>query len=520
MSRLFPLLALLLIAAAPALSQSLSLDALRTAYAEPGSRDMMVNGVRLHYVDEGPKDSTAPPIVLLNASYMGLSSWQAVARRLAATHRVIRLDFPTLGLSGPAPDTAFDIRAFEPLTLGLLDALEIPRVHLVGTSSGGIVAFRLAATHPDRIARLILVNAAGLPRTAATDPLRQRPRSPDDPAPGSRAFWAKSLTENFADPARLTPEFITQVHDLNRREGQRREARLFMQTFSTGDPQSVLAQVRAPTLILWGKKSITLSHLEAEAFAHWLKNAPHRIEKYEDAGHYPQVETPDRLAADIAAFVSGAQDHQLVPPPLATAASLEALPFWQASAGLWEGENIYIAPDGTAKSPPYASLTEVRLNGTRFEETEHRFYPASPTAEALAGRPLGKGESIEVQRRATGQMLDASGAVSLTPLAPGQSLILRPVSPSAAILTARTSADGPPSYRIHHDLTGPDTRLRTTFGLDDGGRLRAVALFTETRHPPASLPTRLGELRKRFNVVTILESRPDGSLAPKDSTAQ
>lgn len=117
-------------------------------------------------------------------------------------------------------------------------------------------------------------------------------------------------------------------------------------------------------------------------------------------------------------------------------------------------------------------------------------------------------------------MLDASGAVSLTPLAPGQSLILRPVSPSAAILTARTSADGPPSYRIHHDLTGPDTRLRTTFGLDDGGRLRAVALFTETRHPPASLPTRLGELRKRFNLVTILESRPDGSLAPKDSTAQ
>ena len=57
---------------------------------------------------------------------------------------------------------------------GLLAHLKLTNVSLVGTSSGGIVAFRYAALNPEQVARLVLINSAGMPRTAATNPLRPR----------------------------------------------------------------------------------------------------------------------------------------------------------------------------------------------------------------------------------------------------------------------------------------------------------------------------------------------------------
>lgn len=352
-----------------------------------------------------------------------------------------------------------------------------------------------------------------MPRTAATDPLRDRERAPDAPKPGTRDFWNNSLADNFADPARLAPGFVTQVHDLNRRADQRREAKVFMQGFSTGDPRVVLAKVRSPTLILWGKKSITLSHLEAEAFGSWLQNDPYFIEKYDDAGHYPQVEQPGLVAQDIADFVMGANDIRLIPPPLAKATRLDDLPFWQASNGLWEGENIYIGADGTKKAENYASLSEVRAEAAVYLEREHRFYPASPTAEALAGRTLVAGSGIEVRRTVSGRMADASGRLSIDPQGEGDRISLQPVSGVVAVMTVLNNV-GTETYRIHHDLTGADRRLRTVFGLDAGGTLRAVALFNEHRQPLASKAARLAALRQRFSVVATFEAQPDGQLVP------
>jgi pimeloyl-ACP methyl ester carboxylesterase len=492
----------------------ISWQALEAAHAEPGSRFLEVDGVRLHYVDEGPRTPDAPPVVLLNASYLNLSSWQAVAAALKTSHRVIRLDFPTVGLSGPAPDAALDIRAFEGLVTGLMDRLGVRRATLVGTSSGAIVAFRLAAAQPERFARLVLLNAAGLPRTAATDPLRQRVRAPGAPPPGSLDFWRESLTNNFADPARLTEAFVAQVHDLNRRAGQDREGRVFLKTFATGDPQAVLGKVAMPVLILWGEKGITLSHLEAEVFAHWLVRAPRLVRKYKDAGHYPQVEIPQAVAADIAAFMAGTLDAQMLPPAPPVAATLNGLPFWRANAGLWLGEDVYLTAAGERKIDGYANLTETRLSGEMMEEEEYRFYAPSEMATAMAGGLLRPGEGVEVRRLLKGRMADAGGRVVMLPAFNGQGpdklVTFVALTEGQGLMTVRAPGAALDGYRVHYDLTAPDMRIRNTMGLEPDGALRAIALYREQRQDPATKAARLAALRARFKVAVMVEAGPDG----------
>jgi pimeloyl-ACP methyl ester carboxylesterase len=81
--------------------------------------------------------------------------------------------------------------------------------------------------------------------------------------------------------------------------------------FETGDPQSILSKIKAPTMILWGMSNPTVVHLEADVIEHWLTSAPSFIKKYEGLGHYPYVEAPDRVIPDIIAFLNGELDDNL-----------------------------------------------------------------------------------------------------------------------------------------------------------------------------------------------------------------
>lgn len=283
----------------------LPLTELEARYRLPESRFMSVDGVRVHYVDTG----SGPPVVLLHASYLSLRSWDPLAAILDDQYRVIRLDLSGAGLTGYDPSNRYGIERNLELLAGLLDGLGIPSVALVGTSSGGITAFRFAAEHPQRVSRLVLINSAGLPRTAATNPLRPRSAGLSawlEARWRSRGFWAESLGENFVPPYRPSAQLIGMTYDMNRRAGWREITALYLAAFRTGDPQSVLARIRAPTLVLWGEDNRTLMHLEADVFARWLCSTHAIVRKYPGLGHYAYLEEPATLGHDIAAFLSGA----------------------------------------------------------------------------------------------------------------------------------------------------------------------------------------------------------------------
>lgn len=307
MRRLALAAAVVLATAAQAAEPVATRDALVARWAEPGSRFVTVDGARVHYVLEG----SGEPVVLLNASFMGLQSWRPVAQQLAATHRVLRFDLPGVGLTGPDPVAPSIDRNVE--LLGKLTAqLGLDRFALVGTSSGGIVAFRFAAAHPERLTRLVLLNSAGMPRTAATNPLRRTATGQFAvEGPRSRDFWRSSLAGNFGNAARLPAWLVDLTYDLNRREGLEAEGATFLKTFSTGDPRSVLSRVTTPTFIMWGEANITVSPLEADVIEHWMTSAPTLTRKYAGVGHYPYVETPDPIARDLGDWLAGRLDGDL-----------------------------------------------------------------------------------------------------------------------------------------------------------------------------------------------------------------
>ena len=267
-------------------------------------------GVSVHYVDEGDGE----PIVLLHASYHSLRTWDPMTAGLRDEFRVIRMDFANAGLTGPDPKQLNSIERNIDLLERLLAELDVHRFGLVGTSSGGVVAFRYAAVNTDKVSRLVLINSAGLPRTSQTNPLgtpgsamRQQIEEINKP----RSYWQGLMDNNFRG-GHSPPEWsVNMAYDMNRRVGLGEELQRYTRAYRTGDPQKVLGQIESPTMIIWGMDNPTVVHLEAEVFQHWLTKAPSIIHKIPDTGHYPYIEEPAVLAGLLTDFFTGRMDRDL-----------------------------------------------------------------------------------------------------------------------------------------------------------------------------------------------------------------
>ena len=290
--------------------QELSLAELEARYATPDSRFLDIDDIRVHYMDQGQ----GPVVVLLHASFMNLRTWDRLAGALATSFRVIRPDLLIAGLTGPDPTGNYSMERNLELVDGLTRKLGIERFAIVATSSGGIIGFRLAARQPERVTRLVLINSAGMPRTAATDPNRARGSFLDrwlGERFVTRGRVRDLLALNFVPPHTPPDWLVDMNYDFWRREGRAADGARQRASFRTGDPEAVLAQVRAPTLILWGLENATVMHLEADVFEHWLVNAPTLKKKYPGVGHYLYLEIPDEFNRDVADFLSGSLDGQL-----------------------------------------------------------------------------------------------------------------------------------------------------------------------------------------------------------------
>ena len=290
--------------------QTLSLSQLRAAYELPASQYMKLDGIDIHVVDE----FSGPPVLLLHASGLNLRAWDSLAETLGQTRRVIRFDWPASGLTGPDPKKAESIERYLRIVDQLVTELGLEKVDVVGTSTGGITAFQFAAAFPERVSRLVLINAAGLPRTEATNPNQSRAAlAPYEGLEVRPLEYYETYFGLIFNPPYTTPDWLLQMtYDIDRRKGIRQEQNRFLQNFKTGDPQSILSEIRSPSLVLWGAgPKALLSPNQADQFQKWMINSPSLVIKYPGLGHYPYLEEPALVERDIVAFLAGNLDHQL-----------------------------------------------------------------------------------------------------------------------------------------------------------------------------------------------------------------
>ena len=294
-------------------------DSLKGRWAAPasGSKFVDVRGMAVHYRDEGPRDD-AEPIVLLHGTSASLHTWDGWVAVLAKTRRVIRFDLPGFGLTGPYAGqwagqwageryTALNYAKF---VVATLDALKVTQpVVLGGNSLGGQIAWEtvdfLRATQPQRVAKLILVDAAGYPFEPKSVPLGFRIARIEALAPLMNNLLPRGLIETsvrnvYGDPLRITPELIDRYYELTLREGNRRALGQRMQERLAQEPERI-AKITQPTLILWGGQDRLIPPASGERFAKDIAGS--KLVMFDTLGHVPHEEDAMATVAAVQAFL-------------------------------------------------------------------------------------------------------------------------------------------------------------------------------------------------------------------------
>ncbi len=296
-----PLLIVLLLGAGLAWTPDLDRATLEARHAGPPSRFVDAAGLRLHVRDSGPRD--APAVLLLHGFGASLHTWDTWARTLETRYRVIRFDLPAAGLTGPDPGGDHsDERALQ-VIVSLMDALAVPRAHLVGHSMGGRLAWRLAAEQPARVDRLVLVAPDGF-----ASPGFEYGRAPEVPVLARLLPWTlprpvlrAGMASAWADPAALSDATVDRYHDLMRAPGVRQALMARMAQIVPQPPGPWLRRIEAPVLLLWGERDAMIPPAHAADYQRELPRS--RLVLLPGVGHLPQEEAPEASVAAVDAFL-------------------------------------------------------------------------------------------------------------------------------------------------------------------------------------------------------------------------
>jgi pimeloyl-ACP methyl ester carboxylesterase len=290
--------------------------ALAAKYGQPPSQFLKLpGGTAAHYRDypAGNGDKNAPILVLLHGSNASLHTWEPWAHLLQSTMRVVSVDLPGHGLTGATVEQDYSVNGMVAFLDSFTRTLGIDRPFvLAGNSMGGNVAWRFTLAHPDRVSKLVLVDAAGVtaPGTSMTPPLAFRLARNPIATPFLRHFvprglFASALQAAFYDKSRVTPEMIDRYWKLNRRPGTP-DATFSRFRSPPFDPAMIarLNEITVPTLVLWGRQDGLIPVRLSDVYKEKIPHATVII--YDNCGHLPMEEVADRSAADVRAFVEGA----------------------------------------------------------------------------------------------------------------------------------------------------------------------------------------------------------------------
>jgi len=280
---------------------------LEAKYADADSHFVdLPGGIHLHYQEFGA--SAAPLLVLLHGFGDSYTSWEGWVPELKGKFHLISVDFPGHGLTRAPAGYELGGAGLADLIDALAVKLDLPKFALAGNSMGGGVAWQFAVRHPERLNALILVDAAGFPNDAPPPavPLAFRIlqyrlgraflRNIDN-----RPLIDQGLKTDVFDQRVITPALVDRWAEFQRAPGHR----AILMSLNPGAfgqaSAAALQQIHVPTLILHGDHDPLIEPASARKFAAAIPEA--KLIMYPQVGHLPQIEIPQRSAADVAEFL-------------------------------------------------------------------------------------------------------------------------------------------------------------------------------------------------------------------------
>ena len=265
--------------------------------------EVLVGGLRTNVLQAGD----GAPVVLVHGSGPGVTAyvnWRLTIPALAQRFRVVAPDMPGFGFTErPEPPMVCDPDRWVAHLVGLLDALGLPKVSLVGNSFGGGIALRLAARHPDRVDRLVLMGAVGVPFPIT---------------PGLDAVWGyepsfeamRALLDVFAFDRSLVTDELAQVrYEASVQPG-------FQEAFSAlfpaprqrwvdalATPDDEIAELPHDVLVVHGREDRVIPLATSLRLLELVPRA--RLHVFGRCGHWTQIEHAAAFNRLVADFLGG-----------------------------------------------------------------------------------------------------------------------------------------------------------------------------------------------------------------------
>jgi pimeloyl-ACP methyl ester carboxylesterase len=270
-----------------------------------------IGGHRVAYRTSG--DPSNPPVIFVHGWLMHSRNWRNVVAALEATHFCIALDLPGFADSAkPRDRRVYAIDAYARTVLALADSLGLARFALAGHSMGGQIALHLAsALAPERVERLIAVAPVVTGRLSAFVRLITVPQMavghvlPFAVPPTAALFRHPRIAPvmfgawfHRAPPFEMWREDVLRASQPDIVTPAFWSARSIMGT----DVAPQLKRITAPFLIVSGRKDRIVSSNESIHAAEQLSGA--RLELFDDCGHFPFFEFPDKFNALVQSFLA------------------------------------------------------------------------------------------------------------------------------------------------------------------------------------------------------------------------
>jgi pimeloyl-ACP methyl ester carboxylesterase len=261
-----------------------------------------VGGVATNYHDVGSGD----PVLLIHGSGPGVSgwaNWRLTIPHLAKQFRVIAPDILGFGYTERPDGVEYGAEAWLAHLVGLLDALDLDRVSIVGNSFGGSLALKLATRYPERVDRLVLMGSVGV-----VFPI----------TPGLDEVWGyepsvsnmRHLLDVFAyDPKYATDELAELRYRASIRPGvQEAYAAMFPEprqskVLEMAVPENEIASLPHETLIVHGRDDRVIPASNSLRLLDLIENS--QLHMFARCGHWVQIEHTDRFNTLVESFLSG-----------------------------------------------------------------------------------------------------------------------------------------------------------------------------------------------------------------------
>ena len=271
-------------------SPDIPVSDLKSKYANQHSKFIKIDGMNVHYRDQGKGET----IILLHGTGASLHTWDKWTDKLKNSYRVIRLDLPAYGLTGPHPENKYSISEYSEFLNSFVNELKLNNFILSGNSLGGTISWYYASIFPEKVQLLNLLSPGGFLKKEDKSPLVIKlARTPVINKilryVTPRFFIKNTLKEVYYDENKLTELKIDTYRDMILRENNR-ESFICRSLLKTKDHTNRLKLISAPTQIIWGNEDSWIPVSNSKFFKDAITNV--RIDIMHETGHIPMEERP------------------------------------------------------------------------------------------------------------------------------------------------------------------------------------------------------------------------------------